>query len=87
MHKYLTAAIQKRENGTLELPVPEPKGEAGPYLHYFMLVGDAFTCRPWLVKRYNRRQLTREERIANHRILTSQDSSGGCIWNPSKQIN
>ena len=40
----------------------------GPDLHYFLLGDDAFGLMPWLVKPYSRRQLTREERIANHRI-------------------
>ena len=56
------------ENGTLGLPPPEPLGPGGPDLHYFLLGEDAFALVPWLVKRYSRRQLTREERMANYRI-------------------
>ena len=56
------------ENGTLRLPPPEPLGPRGPNLHYFLLGDDDFTCMPWLVKPYSRRQLTREERVANYRI-------------------
>ena len=56
------------ENGTLGLPPPEPLGPGGPDLHYFLLGDDAFALMPWLVKPYNRRQLTREERIVNYRI-------------------
>ena len=48
------------ENGTL--------GLGGPNLHYFLLGDDTFALMPWLVKPYSRRQLTREERIANYRI-------------------
>ena len=53
------------ENRTLGLPPPEPLGPGGPDLHYFLLGDDAFALMPWLVKPYRRRQLTREERIAN----------------------
>ena len=56
------------ENGTLRLPPHEPLGLGGPDLHYFPLGDDAFALMPWLVKPYNRHQLTREERIANYRI-------------------
>ena len=56
------------ENETLGLPPPEPLGPGGPDLHCFLLEDDAFALKPWLVKPYSRRQLTREERIANYRI-------------------
>ena len=56
------------ENGTLGLPPPEPLGPGGPDIHYFLLEDNAFALMPWLVKPYSRRQLTREERIANYRI-------------------
>ena len=56
------------ENGTLGLPSPEPLGPGGQDLHYFLLGDDAFAQMPWLVKPAIRRQLTREERIANYRI-------------------
>ena len=56
------------ENGTLGLPPPEPLGPGGANLHYFVLGDDAFALMPLLVKPYSRRQLTREEIIANYRI-------------------
>ena len=59
---------RKIENGTLGLPPSEPLGPGGPNLHDFLLGNDAFALIPWLVKPYSRRQLTREERIANYRI-------------------
>ena len=59
---------EKIENGSLGLPPPEPLGEGGPELHYFLLGDDAFALTPWMVKPYSQRQLTREERIANYRI-------------------
>ena len=56
------------ENGRLGLPPPQPLGSGGPDLHYFLLGDDAFALMPWLIKPYCRRQLTRDERIANYRI-------------------
>ena len=58
----------KIKNGSLELLAPEPLEQGGPDLHYFLLGDDAFALMPWIVKPYSRRQLTREERIANYRI-------------------
>ena len=60
-----------RENikdGRLGLLAPEPLGEGGPNLHYFLLGEDAFALMQWMMKPYSRRQLTREERIANNRL-------------------
>ena len=34
---------EKIEDGSLGLPVPEPLGEGGPDLHYFLLGDDAFS--------------------------------------------
>ena len=59
---------EKIKDGTLGLPPSEPMGEGGPDLHYFLLGDDAFALMPLMVKPYRRRQLTREERIANYRI-------------------
>ena len=47
----------KIEDGTFGLLSAEPLGEGGPDFHFFLVV-----------KRYSRRELTREERIANYRI-------------------
>ena len=55
------------ENGTLGM-APESLGETGLKLPYVLLGNYASTFRPWLVKPYFRRQLTREERIWNYRI-------------------
>ena len=57
-----------RENGTLGLPPPEPLGEGGPNLHYFLLVDNTFVLMAWMVKSYSRRQLTRKEIITIYRI-------------------
>ena len=59
---------RKIENRALGLPPPELLGPGGPDLHYFLMGDDAFALMPWLVKPNSRRQLTREERIANYRI-------------------
>ena len=66
MHKYLTAAILKKriEDGTLGRPAPEPLGEGGSDLHYFLLGDNAFSLIPWLVTPYRRRKPSREESIA-----------------------
>ena len=59
---------RKIENSTLGLPPPEPLGSGGANLNYSLLGDNAFALMPWLIKPYSRRQLTREERIANYRI-------------------
>ena len=59
---------EKIEDGSFGLPAPEPLGEGRPDLHYFVLVDDAFALMLWIMKPYSRRQLTREERVANYRI-------------------
>ena len=59
---------KKIEDGTFGLLPLESLGEGGTDLHYFFLGDDAFALMPWVVKPYNRRQLTRKEKIANYRI-------------------
>ena len=54
------------------LPPPEPLGEGGPDLLYFLLGDKAFALTPWVVKPYSQRQLTREERIAKYRVSTDR---------------
>ena len=50
------------------LSPPEPLGEGGQELHYFLLGDNVFTLMPGLVEPYNTKQLIREERVAKHRI-------------------
>ena len=57
---------KKIKNFTLGLPPPEPLGEGGPNLHYFLLGANNFALMLWIVKPYTRRQLTREDRIVNY---------------------
>ena len=56
------------KDGSFGFLPPEPRGEGGPNLHYFLLDDKVFSLMPWMVKPYSSRQLTREERIANCRI-------------------
>ena len=55
---------KKIKDGSLGLQASEPLWERGPDLHYFFLGDNSFAFMPWMVKPYNRRKLTREERIA-----------------------
>ena len=59
---------EKIEDSTLGLLAPEPLGEGGPNLHYFLSGDNVFELIPRMVKLYSRKQLTREERIASYRI-------------------
>ena len=59
---------EKIEDGSLALLAPEPLGEGEPDMHFYFLGEDTFTLMPWIVKPNSRRQLTREEKIANYRI-------------------
>ena len=61
---------QMNEDGTFGLLAPEPLGEGGPDLYYFLLGDNAFALMPWMVKPYSRRQFKRQEIIfANYRRL------------------
>ena len=68
------------ENGTLGLPPPKPLGPGGQIYTTSLLGDDAFALLPWLVKPYSRRQLTREERIANYRISRGEEGGRELIW-------
>ena len=59
---------RKIKDGTLGLLPPEALVEGEPDLHCFLLDDDTFALISWLAKRYSKKQLTREERIANCRI-------------------
>ena len=81
------------ENGTLGLPTPEPLVPGGQM--YTTSCWGAIALMPWLVKPYSRRQLTREERIANYRIsrgggwsrthLVYLSRDSGCCWSRAKR--
>ena len=72
MHKNHSKLRNKIEYGSLGLPPPQPLGEEGPDLYYFLLSDDTFALMPWLVKPYSRRQLTKEQRMGNYSIFRSR---------------
>ena len=73
MHRFSTAANWKEELKTEpwdyhHLNHLDLGGGGGGGRFTLLLGNDAFALMPWLVKPNSRRQLTREERIANYRI-------------------
>ena len=56
------------EDGRIGFLDPAPITQGGPDVPYFILADYSFALKTWLMKRYGRRMLTREERIANYRI-------------------
>ena len=53
---------------SIGFPDPAPVTQGGRHVPYFILADDVFVLKTWLMKPYDRRMLTREERIANYRI-------------------
>ena len=72
---------EKIEDGSLGLPAPEPLGEGGPDLYYFLLGDDAFALMPWMVKPNSQRQLTREKN-SQLQDLRGQEGSKKYYWAP-----
>ena len=64
---------RKIDDGSIDFPDPIPITQGGPDVPYFILADEAFALKTWLMKPYGRRMLTREERIANYRILRGHD--------------
>ena len=60
------AQILNHSNSRKKIEDGTPGG--APDLHYFLLGDDVFALMPWLAKPYSRRQITKEEIIANYRI-------------------
>lgn len=58
------------EENTVNLPQPEPLPDGDPTVPvpYFLIGDDAFGLKPWMMKPYPQRQLTKEERIFNYRL-------------------
>ena len=59
---------RKIDDGSIGFPDPAPITQDGRDVAYFILADDVFALKTWLMKPYDRRMLTREERIANYRI-------------------
>ena len=55
-------------SGGLGLPPPEPLPNDDVNMPYFLLVDDAFALRPFLMKPYATRFMSKDQRIANYRI-------------------
>ena len=62
--QIFNACQRKRriEDGRIGFPGPPPITQGGRDVPYFILTGDAFALKTWLMKPYGRRMLTREER-------------------------
>ena len=56
------------EDGSIILPPPELMTNDNRPTPYFMLAGDAFALRTYLMKPYSRRDMTAAELITNYRI-------------------
>ena len=41
--------LKKIKDGTFRLPPPNPRGQGGLPLHYFVQGDDTFTLKPWLL--------------------------------------
>jgi len=50
------------EDGTIGLPAPDPLPPHDRPMPYFFIGDDAFALKPWMMKPFSRRYLTREER-------------------------
>ena len=56
------------EEERLGLPPPQPlRGDDHP-IPYFIVGDDAFPLRPWLMKPYSKRNLSKQQRIFNYRL-------------------
>ena len=76
----------KIEDGSLGLPPPEPLGEEGPDLHYFLLCADAFGLMPSMVKPHGRRHLKKRRKNSQIQDLLGQEGGGKRLWNLSEPL-
>lgn len=60
------------ESGTIVLPDPEPLPDDDRDVPYFIIGGDAFPSKAWLMKPFSGRNLTEEERIFNYRLTRAR---------------
>ena len=64
-HSTLKEAI---DSGAHNWPAPSPLPNDVVPVPYYILGDDAFGLKPWLMKPYSRRNLTRQEHIFNYRL-------------------
>ena len=70
---HLGCALKsKLEDRSLGIAKPEPQVEGKGEVNYCLLWDDGFVLKPWLMKPFSRRALTRNERIYNYRISTNR---------------
>jgi len=56
------------DDETIGFPEPDPLPNDDKDVPYFIIGDDAFPLKPWMMKPFSRRDLTREERIFNYRL-------------------
>ena len=64
-HSELKAGI---EDGTIELPAPDPLPHDDRNVAYFFVGDDAFALKHWMMKPHSKRQMSKAERIFNYRL-------------------
>ena len=67
---------EKIENGTLGLLPPEPPGNGGPDLHYFLLCDNAFALMSLMMKPYRKNSKLQD--------LQRQKGGGEHVWDISE---
>lgn len=56
------------DSGSVNFPDPEPLPLDDVPIPYFIVGDDAFPLRPWLMKPFGSRSLSKQERIFNYRL-------------------
>ena len=65
---YNTPIRRALESNTLGLPASEPLPDSDEPVPYFFVADDAFPLRTWLMKPYNFRGLSQQQRTFNYRV-------------------
>lgn len=63
-----TQLYKALEANTVGLPDPEPLPNDNKPVPYHMVADDAFALRTWMMKPFQRRHMSREERVFNYRL-------------------